>query len=242
MKTPIAAALGTLILIGCTYQVSAADEATPGQTEKSYNLSEFTGIDVATGIKVDFTTGEAQSVVIENENGAWDKINVEVRDDTLYLQRRKKAGFGYQRYKEKYSVTISAQQLSRLETSSGSTVTGTGLSGNEVSIDTSSGSSVKVAEISAGSLTVDTSSGSTATLAGSCSSISADTSSGSSVRAKDLTCASANLEASSGSSVSITATESISADASSGSSINVAGNPSDRDIDKSSGASVRIKS
>ena len=241
MKTTILAAIGTLAIAGCTLQDSS-QTATPGQTTKSYDLASFNALDVATGIEVEFTTGNAQSVVIENDNGAWDKIIAEVKDDTLHLKRVNKSAFGFNANKEKFFVTVSAPVISSVDTSSGSRVTGTGLSGDDVEVDTSSGSSVKITDISAGNLIIDISSGSSVTLTGTCTSVITDASSGSSLRANGLVCDAAKIDASSGSSTSLTATSSVVADASSGSSVTVAGDPESKSISKSSGASVKIKS
>ena len=239
MKKFAVAAISAVLIAGCSSQAQTFD-AVPGQTEKSYDLAGFSALDVATGIQVDFTTGEAHSVTVANENGAWDKIIVKVEDDTLYLKRTRTNG--YKRNKEKFYVTVTAPAIYSLETSSGSNVTGTGMAGDNIYVDTSSGSSVTVAGIDAGAIEIDTSSGSSVKLSGTCSSVSSDTSSGSSLRAKDLICDTADLESSSGSSTSITAKQSVNASASSGSTITVSGNPSDRDVNKSSGASVNIRS
>ena len=245
MNKTLMIASGVALFAGC---VSVASQSSAqlaggygdGET-RTYDVAPFTGLDVATGIQVVFTTGGVQSVVAENENGVWDKLEVKVKDDTLHLQRKYQS-WGWGKKKEQYKVTVTAPQIDRVETSSGSSVKGSGVSGDRVVIDTSSGSSVRISDISAGELTLDTSSGASVTLSGSCSNVSADTSSGSSLRAQDMVCNAADLEASSGSSLSITATERVNADASSGSSINVSGSPSDREIDKSSGASVNIRS
>ena len=241
MKSYVYAAIGAVLIAGCTSQAQT-EPAVPGETSKVYNATGFSELDVATGIEVEFTTGGAHSVVVENENGAWDKIEVKVEGGTLYLKKPSQSGMGYKRNKEKFFVTVSAPAINSLETSSGSRVKGTGMSGDQVYVDTSSGSSVSVSDISAGAINIDTSSGSSVTLSGTCSSVSSDTSSGSSLRAKDLICDTAELESSSGSSTSITAKQSVSASASSGSSISVLGNPSDRDVKKSSGASISIRS
>ncbi len=241
MKTYLFAAVSAALIAGCTSQAQT-EPATPGITTKAYNVSGFTALDVATGIEVEFETGSAHSVIVENENGAWDKIEVVVDGDTLSLRKPYNSGMGYKKNKEKFFVTVSAPSLYSLETSSGSRVTGSGLSGDEVYVDTSSGSSVTVADIDAGSIVIETSSGSSVTLSGTCASASTDTSSGSSLRAKDLVCSSAEMESSSGSSTSITAQQSVDAKASSGSSISVSGNPSDRNVKKSSGGSVTIRS
>jgi len=206
---------------------------------KTYDVPTFTGIDVSAGLTVEFTEGPAQSVTVENKNKAWDKIKVSVDDGLLVLERPKKMGWG--RNKERFLITVTAPELNYIDTSSGSEVFGTGLSGDSVTIDTSSGSTVKISGVDAGALSIDTSSGSSVTLDGTCSEVDVDTSSGSSVRAKDVVCQYATVEASSGSSVSISATQSLSADASSGSSVNVSGEPVNTEIEKSSGASVNVK-
>ena len=241
MKTYVYAAIGAALIAGCTSQAQT-EPAVPGQTSKTYDVTGFSELDIATGIEVNFTTGGAYSVVVENKNGAWDKIEVKVDGDTLSIKKPYTSGIGYKKNKEKFLVTVSAPAISSLETSSGSKVTGTGLSGDSVYVDTSSGSSVTVSEIDAGTIEIETSSGSSVTLSGTCTTVNSDTSSGSSLRAKDLICNAADLESSSGSSTSITAKQSVSASASSGSSINVSGNPSEQDVKKSSGASVNIRS
>ena len=241
MKNYAVAAISAVMIAGCSSQAQTFD-AVPGQTERSYDLVGFSALDVATGIEVEFTTGDAHSVTVANKNGAWDKIEVKVEDDTLYLKKPYTSGLGYKRNKEKFYVTVSAPALYSLETSSGSKVSGTGLSGDTVYVDTSSGSSVNVSEIDAGEIEIDTSSGSSVTLAGTCASVSSDTSSGSSLRATDLICDAATLSSSSGSSMSVTAKQSVDAKASSGASIRVSGNPASQNVKKSSGGSVSIRS
>ena len=245
MNRTLIIAGGIAIIAGCvsltTLPSSAQLDGSSDGVTKTYDVASFTGLDVAAGVEVNFTTGGAQSVVAENENGAWDKLEVRVRGDELEIQR-KYEGWGWNRKKEKFKVTVSAPAIERVEASSGSYVTGSGVSGDDVIIDTSSGASIKIKDIRAQDMTVNTSSGSTTVLSGTCAALEADTSSGSSLRAKDLVCQTATLESSSGSSLSVTATASVNADASSGSSINVSGNPAQSEIDKSSGASVNIRS
>ena len=239
MKTYALATVGALLIAGCSSQAQTVS-AVPGETSRTYTVAGFSALDISSGIEAKFSAGGAQSVLVENENGAWDKIEVKVEDDTLVLKRPYTSGLGYTRNKEKFLVTISAPVLSSLEASSGALVSGTGLSGDDVLIDMSSGSNVSVTDIDASQLTVDTSSGSNATLSGTCSKVSIDTSSGSNVRAGQLVCQYASIDSSSGSNVSVTATQSLTAEASSGASVKVGGAPLNTDISKSSGGSVKV--
>lgn len=206
---------------------------------RTYDVPAFTGLDVSSGIDVTFTAGPAQSVSVENRDGKFDDIIVEVKDGDLSLKRPQKMGWGR---RPRYNVTVTAPVLSRVDVSSGADVSGSGLSGPVVSISTSSGADATITGISAGRVTLDSSSGSDLTASGTCDHVDAESSSGSDIEAGDLICATAEADASSGSDLEIHATNSVRADASSGADIDVHGGPTTADIDKSSGGSVSIKS
>lgn len=237
MKTHILAAGSAILIAGCVSAVAA-----PAFAEtKSYDLPVFTSLDVSSGLEVEFTTGGAQSVIAANDNGAWDKLDVSVKNGELKL-KRKSTTMSWRAPKEKFKITVSAATINGVETASGSSVRGSGVTGDEVVIDSSSGSDVHITDIDAGSLEIDASSGSTLNISGTCQSVTVDSGSGSSVRAADMVCLYATVDASSGSSVSITATQSVTAEASSGASVKVSGDPLNTDVEKSSGGSVKIRS
>ncbi len=206
---------------------------------RNYDVPSFTGIDVSAGIDVTFETGSAQSVSVENSNGKFGDIIVEVRGDTLILKRPRR-GLSWGK-RQRYTVTVSAPILSNIEASSGADADGSGLSGAEVTISTSSGADANVSAIEAGNVSLSSSSGSDLKASGTCDQITADSSSGSDINAKNLHCVTGYADASSGSDIEIYASERATAEASSGADIDVFGGPEVTDIDKSSGGSVNIR-
>lgn len=208
---------------------------------RDYDVGNFSKIDVAQGLDVDFQAGAPVSVAVENNKGDFSDIDVSVRGDTLVL-KRKKNNFGWGKKRQRYGITVSAPQISGLEASSGADISGQGMSGDHVRIDVSSGADVSVTGVDAGKVTIETSSGSDATVAGRCVTVSAESSSGSDIEARELICQHGEADASSGSDITIHASTSLSADVSSGADVTVYGGPSDVDSDKSSGGSVTIRS
>ncbi|MEO0983417.1 MAG: head GIN domain-containing protein [Pseudomonadota bacterium] len=183
------------------------------------DLSGFDGVDVSAGQTVVFTQGAAYSVAVEMKRGDLDDMRIEVDDGDLVVRPRRTS---WVRRGPRAIVTVTAPGLERIEASSGSSFEGEGLQSASLSIDSSSGASVSVD--------------------GTCGTLEVDISSGSSVSARDLQCANVIADASSGASVSAYATDSVSADASSGSSVTVYGGAPDVTQDRSSGASISIKS
>ncbi len=205
---------------------------------RSFDVGSFSALDVSAGIEVDFNIGNTQSVTVENKKDDFSDISVSVKDDTLILKRKKK-NWGWGKKRLRYSVTVTAPLLSDIEASSGSDVTGSGLTG-DVSIDVSSGADVTITEISAGRVSLESSSGSDLNASGQCDMVDADASSGSDIRAGKLVCQSGQADASSGSDITIHVTGKVAADVSSGADVIVRGGPTDVTTDKSSGGSVKI--
>lgn len=229
IRTLTAASLIALGLIG------AASAET-----RTYDVGSFSSIDISAGLDLNFEAGSAQSITVENTKGDFSDIKVVVKDDTLILKRAKN-NWGWGK-KQRYIITVTAPVVSGLEASSGSDVSGSGMSGNEVRIEVSSGSDVNLSEVDGGTVRIETSSGSDATVSGTCVTVRAESSSGSDIDARELICQNGEADASSGSDITLHATRSLRADASSGADIEVYGGPTDVVTDKSSGGDVSIRS
>ncbi|MEL6828432.1 MAG: head GIN domain-containing protein [Pseudomonadota bacterium] len=208
---------------------------------RTYDVGAFTAIDISAGLDLTFETGAAQSITVENRNGDFSDIDVLVKGNTLVLKRVKN-NWGWGRKREQYGITITAPVISSVEASSGSDVSGRGMSGDSVYVDVSSGADVTVTGVEGGTVSIETSSGSDASVSGTCVTVRAESSSGSDLDARDLICENGRADASSGSDISIHTTVSVDADASSGADVDVYGGPADVDSDKSSGGSVSIRS
>lgn len=207
---------------------------------RTYDVGSFTKIDISAGLDLNFESGSSQSIEVENRKGDFSDIEVLVKGDTLVLKRAK-SGWGWGRKRESYSITVSAPVISSLEASSGSDVSGSGMSGDRIFVDVSSGADVSVTGVDGGTVTIETSSGSDASVSGQCTLVRAESSSGSDLDARDLICQNGEADASSGSDISIHASETVDAEASSGADVDVYGGPTDVNSDKSSGGSVSIR-
>lgn len=206
---------------------------------KSFPVETFTQIDASAGIEVAFSIGTAPSVVVENDKGDFDDIDVFVRGDTLVLKRKKKSwGWGK---RARYSVTVTTETLSGVEVSSGAEVVGSGMRGDVIRVQVSSGADAELSDVSGTEVRLESSSGSDLDIAGTCQRVWADSSSGSDIEARDLICDTAEADASSGSDITLHAKSRLTADASSGADITVYGGPTEVDSDKSSGGSVSIR-
>jgi hypothetical protein len=109
--------------------------------QKSYNLSNFTKVDVSAGIDVELVQGP-YSVKVDTPQNDFDKIIVEVHGDSLRIGRKNTGWFSNG---PRYHVTVSAPNYTAVEGSSGSRVDGSGLSLKSLKVNVSSGAHVELA-------------------------------------------------------------------------------------------------
>lgn len=203
------------------------------------DVSAFTGIDIASGITATVTVGGPQSVTAEAPAAAdFDNFRYEVRNSVLHVWYDWSLGeifdFGDRRVK----LTITATSLNAIESSSGASVTATGIAADRLTITASSGAHIEAAKIAGSTYDLGASSGASITLDGTCTSASVDVSSGASINAPALACANVSLDASSGAHLEIGVSESLSADVSSGAGVTIHGRPRVESLDASSGGGV----
>ena len=207
------------------------------------NVGKFTGVSVSSGIKVNFTQGNNQSVVVETDPNLQEYVSTEVQNGTLVIgiknKNNRKLNF------KKLLVTIEAPRLSSVRVSSGSLVTtlntitendfaaeissGANLNAdlnirNNTSVDIGSGSSMSL-NLQTKNFSLTGSSGSSSTVVGNAVNTVFNLSSAASCNAQDLLSKTGTASASSGSMLKIYATENLTASATSGASIRYKGNP-----------------
>lgn len=206
------------------------------------DLKSFSGISVAAGVDATLIKGNENSIEITVSGIELDKISSKVSGGVLKVSVEN--GSWWQRFtklgKRNVDVTITYNgDLDYISSSSGSRVHADyTIVANDLEIKSSSGSNIDL-DINAKDLEIDLSSGSTINLSGEAEYTEIDLSSGSTLHAFDLDSKYVNVDGSSGSSAKIAVSYSLIADVSSGASVKYKGSPSDRDIDKSSGGSVK---
>ena len=207
------------------------------------NVGKFTGVSVSSGIKVNFTQGNNQLVVVDTDPNLQEYISTQVENGILVIsvqnKNNRKLNF------KKLLVTVEAPQLSSVRVSSGSLLTtlntinendfqanissGANLNAdlnirNKTNVSISSGSSMRM-DVKTKNFQLAGSSGSSSTVVGNAENTTFSLSSAASCNAQDLSSKNATASASSGASLKINTTENLTATASSGASISYKGNP-----------------
>lgn len=217
---------------------------------KTYDLSGFDKIDIATGLDVVVQLGDSFSVTATSGSAhALDNLQLEVtggelvaRFDQSFLDFILSGGLVGMLLSSGNALTIEVTlpAISAIEASSGADVRAHGLVSEQLSLNASSGANVELTDATLGTVHIESSSGADIDISGTAESVEAKASSGADIDAEKLVAASATASASSGAGISIHATGSIIAEASSGGDVDVYGNPRARDVDASSGGDVNF--
>ena len=207
---------------------------------KTRSVSSFNGVEVSTGIQVYLTMGDSQSVRVEASDEVLKEVVTEVKGGVLhiYIKRNNFLNFFNWTGSKNVKVYVTAPEIRKLGASSGAYITSeNSLKGNSIDLNASSGAGMKL-DLVYKEIDFDCSSGSNVTLQGRSKTFRVSASSGSHINAGKLEAANCIARASSGADIKLVATDEISADSSSGGSISYSGNPSYKNINKSSGGSV----
>lgn len=212
------------------------------QDRENRTVDRFDAVHVATGISAKIQAGQENSVQISAKGIDLDRIITEVEDGELIVKIKSKwNNWSMKKHKVKATITYTGT-LESLSASSGAHLLAEdALLSDRMELDASSGAGLE-ANIISKKVTVDVSSGATVEASGSTDYLNVDISSGSRFNGYDLKAKDVEVDGGSGASARVHASQSISADVSSGSSVKYKGTPSRKDIDKSSGGSVRAAS
>lgn len=228
-----------LAIIACTLALPGALLA----ATRTYETGAFEGVSVASGVEADITLGPTRSVRAETSSDNFDDLRISVEDNVLRIDRPPGNWFSswFSGRRPDFQVHVVTPTLHSLSASSGSEATVRGSLEGDFSVTASSGSDVDVSGVNGGNVKASGSSGSDIEIAGGCIALEAEASSGSDLDAEDLKCENVIVRASSGSSISVAATKRVTGNASSGSNVRVRGQPPVVQVEKSSGASVKVR-
>lgn len=220
-------------------------------------VGKFTGIDVSTGVKVNFTQSSNQKIIVDTDPGMLQYIVTKVENGTLKVGIDGK-GKNNLRIK-KILVTVEAPNLERIRTSSGanfstlntvkensfdvSASSGSSMNvslkaNSNINLETTSGSSIKV-NLDATNLIFTGNSGSSATISGKTTKANYILSSAASCNAENTSAKEVEVSATSGASIKLNTTDSLDSQTSSGGSVKYSGNPKILRTDNSSGGSTK---
>lgn len=219
---------------------------------RTYDFKDFDTVIVSTGVRAIVTTGGAFSVRVEARDAvALDRLDVSVTGGRLQIGfARNFMDFVFNgglidmlMHGADFNVTayVTLPTLNGAEASAGARLEASNVKSDRFRADASSGAQLTLLGVSAGDFRADASSGAKIEVEGSAGEFDGSVSSGASIRADKLSSARARLEASSGGRLEVSVTTRVRANASSGGYLEVLGNPTDRDVNSSSGGHVSIR-
>lgn len=219
MKRLIMTVLG---FVAFTSIILAQKEVVESNIQKR-SIGAFSKIESSSGIEVIISKGSKEELgIVVGDQSYIDQVRTVVVGGTLRISRDGDWKFWNTWKNWKVRVYVSYVNLEALEVSSGSSIRGEEVNLSKLNVDMSSGAVVELSG-KVGALTVETSSGAT-------------------FKGYALTANKCNAESSSGGGIQITVDKEINADASSGGYIRYKGEGLIRNIDVSSGGSVKKQS
>ncbi len=227
--------------LAATLTLHAQDLVIEDANAEKRNLSgSFHAIRVSDGIELLVTQGNAESVAVSaSEPKYLERLKTEVSDGVLKIYYDNKTMVWNSNERRKLKAYVSFKSLNQIKASSGADVRAKSLLKLEsLDLDFSSGAqfngNVEVARLEASQ-----GSGAEVNVSGKAVSLKAEASSGGIFKGYDLAAGQCEAKASSGGEVRITVNKELAAKASSGGSIRYRGDGVLRDIDVSSGGSVK---
>lgn len=214
----------SLLALTILFSFALGQEVVSGENTQKRNIGSFHAVKTSAGIQVILTKGNKEELAVTaSDADLMDKIKTVVSNGVLRITRENDNWrFWEKRRNWKVVVYVSYTQLDGLEASSGG--------------------SIQAKSVSLDKLTADVSSGGTITLSGSANTLSIDGSSGGIFRGYDLAVTNCKADVSSGAGVQVTVSKEISAEASSGGYVRFKGDGLIRNINVSSGGSVKRQS
>lgn len=214
----------TLLALSMLFSFALGQEVVSGENVQKRNVGSFHAVKTSAGIQVILTKGNKEELAVTaSDADLVDKVKTVVSNGVLRISRENDNWRFWERRKNwKVVVYVSYTDLDGLEASSGG--------------------SIQAKSVSLDKLIADVSSGGTITLSGSAKSLSVDGSSGGIFRGYELAVTNCKADVSSGAGVQVTVTKEISAEASSGGYVRFKGEGLIRDINVSSGGSVKRQS
>jgi putative autotransporter adhesin-like protein len=233
--TKLVLALVVTVLIATSCDLNVKTIVGSGNvTTETRNVGSFTGVDASKGLDIVIEQADVASVTVEADDNLQKHISTTVENGILKITSE------YNSYTDVASkkVTVKMPVISRIETSSGVSLTSKNtLKSDDLQLHISSGSEMAIS-VEADKVTSETSSGSSLNLNGKALSYESSASSGSETDAGKLLANDVIAQASSGSSITVHPILSFDGKASSGSSVGYNNEPKTLKKKESSGGSV----
>ena len=224
-----------LILSSCWF-MGPSVKGNGNVTEEVRQVAEFDQIHVSRGMNVYVTQGSPAKVVVIADNNLHELIETKVEGGILKVFINENI-----RWAKEKKVMVTVEKLSAVQTSSGSNVWSTNqIMSENLELKASSGANLTV-DVNTKYLKADCSSGANIKLSGLAKEADLEASSGANLKGPDLKAENCKMGVSSGANVSSTVSGRLEAHASSGGNVVYYGEPTETDVNTSSGGNIHKK-
>lgn len=237
---------------------SKNENSSNNSAEENRKVGAFNGITVSSGIKLTFTQGNNQKVLVETDADKMQYVKTEVENGILkvYVKNPNNKNLNF----KKIHVDVTAPKMFKIEANSGSNFTtlntvneesfeveansGANISAdlnarNHINANSSSGSNMKL-DIKAKNFSLTSSSGSNSMITGSADKTNFQLSSAANVNAQDLASKTSTITTSSGANLKVNVSDKIDVTAKSGSSVKYRENSTiKREADLTGGSTLK---
>jgi len=225
----------SIILSSCWF-MGPSVKGNGNVTEEVRQVSEFDQIHVSRGMNVYVSQGSPAKVVVIADNNLHEVIETKVEGGILKVYVNENI-----RWAKEKKVMVTVEKLSGLETSSGSNAWSQNqIMSENLEMKASSGANITM-DVNAKYLKADCSSGANIKISGLAKDADLETSSGANLKGEELKAENCKMKASSGGNVSSTVNGRLEAKASSGGNVVYYGEPTETDVNTSSGGNIHKK-
>jgi len=225
----------SIILSSCWF-MGPSVKGNGNVTEEVRQVAEFDQIHVSRGMNVYILQGTPAKVVVIADNNLHEVIETKVEGGILKVYVNENI-----RWAKEKKVMVTVEKLSGLETSSGSNAWSQNqIMSENLEMKASSGANITM-DVNAKYLKADCSSGANIKISGLAKEAELETSSGANLKGEELKAENCKMKASSGGNVSSTVNGRLEAKASSGGNVVYYGEPTETDVNTSSGGNIHKK-
>lgn len=225
----------TFVLSSCWF-MGPSVKGNGNVTEEVRQVGEFDQIHVSRGMNVYVAQGSPAKVVVIADNNLHEVIETKVEGGILKVYVNENI-----RWAKEKKVMVTVEKLSGLESSSGSNAWSQNqIMSENLEMKASSGANITM-DVNTRYLKAGCSSGANIRISGLAKEANLETSSGANLKGEELKAENCKMKASSGGNVSSTVNGRLEAHASSGGNVVYYGEPTETDVNTSSGGNIRKK-
>ena len=224
------------ILLSSCWFLGPSVKGNGNVTEEVRQVAEFDQINVSRGMNVYISQGSPAKVVVIADNNLHEVIETRVEGGTLKVYVNENI-----RWAKEKKVMVTVEKLSGLESTSGSNVWSQNqIMSENLEMKATSGANITL-DVNAKYLKAGCSSGANIRISGLAKEAELGTSSGANLKGEELKAENCKMKASSGGNVSSTVNGRLEAKASSGGNVVYYGEPTETDVNTSSGGNIHKK-